>query len=85
MRGLLERILLSRPKHENTGLESVSIIQILLQITNDRAQATAKSKELGTPNHSEIKKSLELQTTAKLKELGTPSHSEIGVPTELKD
>ena len=35
MRGLLERILFSRPKHENTGLESLSIIQILTQITNN--------------------------------------------------
>ena len=35
MRDLLERILFSRLKHENTGLESVSIIQILTQITNN--------------------------------------------------
>jgi len=35
MRDLLESIHFSRLKHENTGLESVSIIQILTQITND--------------------------------------------------
>ena len=35
MRDLLERIHFSRLKHENTGLESVSIIQILTQITNN--------------------------------------------------
>ena len=28
MRDLLERILLRSPEHENTGLESVSIIQV---------------------------------------------------------
>ena len=28
MRGLLERILLSCPKHENTGLESVRIMEL---------------------------------------------------------
>ena len=35
MRDLLERIHFGRLKHENTGLESVSIIQILTQITNN--------------------------------------------------
>ena len=35
MRDILERILFRRLKHENTGLESVSIIQILTQITNN--------------------------------------------------
>ena len=35
MRDLLERIHFSRLKQENTGLESVSIIQILTQITNN--------------------------------------------------
>ena len=35
MRDLLGRILFSRLKHENTGLEPVSIIQILTQITNN--------------------------------------------------
>ena len=35
MRDLLERILFSRLKHENTGLESVSIVQIMTQIMNN--------------------------------------------------
>ena len=35
MKNLLDRILFSRLKHEYTGLESVSIIQILTQITNN--------------------------------------------------
>ena len=53
MRGLLERILLSCPKHENTWLESVRIIKAP-HLFSGQLWATAKFIELGTPSHSKI-------------------------------
>ena len=53
MRGLLERSLLSCPKHENTGLESVRIIKAP-HLFSGQLWATAKFIELGTPSHSKI-------------------------------
>ncbi len=88
MRGLLERILLSSPDHENTGLESARIIKAPHFIPQSINQTMGKKENRqNKPDHSQ-KRALnskpqrntnrsELQATAQYKELGTRSHSEI--------